>query len=296
MSLIQSIVVPVDFSSPSRAAVARAAMLGKSTGASIHILHATRFPMPVMSAEFAIPGPAYDSIREAGQREVDRVAANLETQGLRVTREVDDSDAVDAIQRAIEQHDADLVVMGTHGQSGFQHFVLGSVAERTIRSATVPVMAVKEDEDLASNPFRRILFATDFSDSAHAAETFAVEFARMLDARIDVIHAFTIPSQYFAPYGITPPDELVSQLRGAAESMLQKSVDGIAKEGIPVESHFSVSLPSEAIPETASKLESDLIVMGTRGNTGLRHVFLGSVAERTLRSAPCSVVVVGAEP
>lgn len=294
MSSIRSIVVAVDFSGPSRAAVKRASALAKQAGAAIHLIHAARLPVPVVSHEFAIPGPAWESVRDDAQKKLERVAAELRKDQIEVSLEVNGEDPADAIRSAAEAHHADLVVMGTHGHRGVEHFILGSVAERVVRTCGVPVMAVKGAADKAADPIERIVVATDYSDHANAAMDYAIDLAKALNARIDLVHAFTLPAHYFTPYGVAPPDGLVNELVASAESMLAERSDSVSRQGVEVESHFVTTAPSSAIAEVASKVDADAIVMGTRGNTGLKHVFLGSVAERTLRVAPCSVIVVGA--
>ncbi len=290
--MIRTIVVPVDFSQPSHAAVRRASSIAERHGAALHLLHAVRCPAPAMSHEFAIPGPEFEKIRDAAQQRVDRIAARLEGHGLRVTREVSEHSTADAIAAAVEHYDAELIVMGTHGHSGFQHFVLGSVAERVVRTSKVPVMAVKEDEERAARPIRRILFATDFSEPAARAREFAVALARDGGAEIRLAHVVPHPTHYLAPYDIAAPEPLADQLHQAAEDKLQREAAAIAEQGVEVSKILADGVPAEAISEAAAKFDADAIVMGTRGNTGLRHVLLGSVAERTLQNARCSVVVV----
>lgn len=292
MSSIQSIVVPVDFSEPSRAALARAAVLAERLDASIHLVHAARFPMPAIAHEFSIPEPAWETVRDAAQQEVDRLAAGLLERGLKVSREVSDRDTVDAIGAAVEKHGAGLIVMGTHGHRGVEHFLLGSVAERVIRTSAVPVMAVKENTDVAGTPIRKIMLATDFSEPSHQARDFAVELAKATDAPIELFHSVAVPTQFFASYDVAPPGDLLDDIRDSAASRLSESAKAIAARGVQVETRLVEGPASEAISDAATKTAADVIVMGTRGNSGLRHVLLGSVAERTLRRAPCSVIAV----
>lgn len=295
MSFIKSIVLPVDFSAPSRAAAARAALLARSLDASLHVVHGAHFPRPEISQEFAIPGLSWEALQEAAHKEVSQVSAGLRERGAEVSEEVSELDPIEAIRRAVDRHDADLVVMGTHGRSGFQHILFGSVAELTVRTSSCPVWTVKEDEDRAGDPIEGILVATDFSDHAAAALDFAIDLARPLGARIELTHVFSIPAHYFTPYGVAPADALVTELIESAKTMLRECAVAISSEGVEVESHFRRAAASVAISELAAEVEADVIVMGTRGNTGLKYVFLGSVAERTLRLAPCSVVTVGTQ-
>ncbi len=292
MSPIQSIVVPVDFSEPSRAALARARGLAGPLDATLHLVHAAHFPTPSLGHEFAIPEPAWEAVRGAANKRVDEMADALEADGLRVTREVSDRNAAEAIERSVRTHSADLVVMGTHGHRGLQHFLLGSVAERVIRTAAVPVMAVPGAAEAADTPLRRILFATDFSPASLGARDFAVSLAGALDAALDIVHVVATPTQFFASYEVAPPAGLIDEIRNNARGRIEETAAWASERGVRAETRLVEGVASEAIVETAVKTEADAIVMGTRGSTGLRHVVLGSVAERTLRRAQCPVVAV----
>ncbi len=295
MPTLRSIVVPVDFSTPAAAAAARAGQLAKQTGARLHVLHAARFPLPDLSHEFAVPPLAWETLRAAAAKEVGRVASKLRALGVEVDEEVSDREPMNAIHRAAEDCDADLVVMGTHGHGGVRRYILGSVAESVIRTSRCPVLAVKENEERAAREIRRLVVATDFSGGAARATDFAVEIARDLGARIDLIHVFSIPAHHFSPYGVAPSDSLVQELLDSARSALARSEESVRSRGVEVESHLLTAAASHAIADFAAERDADAIVMGTRGNTGLRHIFLGSVAERTLRLSPCSVLVVPGE-
>ena len=86
------------------------------------------------------------------------------------------------------------------------------------------------------------------------------------------------------------PEALGRDIRAAAEQQLGVWADKARSEGVETRTSTTPLFPSEAIASTAEEMGADLIVMGTRGLTGLKHVFLGSVAERTLRIAPCPVL------
>ena len=137
----------------------------------------------------------------------------------------------------------------------------------------------------------RILVPVDFSQDSAAAVEQAIEFARVFDAEIDLIHVYQIGT--LMPYDSGAyPEELIESLRNAAMQRIQGIDEEVRAAGIQSRIHLSHDVPSHAIVAAAEELSSDLIVMGTRGLTGLKHVLLGSVAERTVRHAPCSVLTV----
>ncbi len=290
MDAIHSIIVPTDFSAPSRAATERAVVLAKAWDATLHLIHSARVPMPAVHHEFAIPGPEWETVRRAAEKQIDRVCGDLQARGVQVTKAVTRKSAVEAIVSAARDLRPDLVVMGSHGHTGLQHLMLGSVAERTLRAVEVPVMAVKEDEQRASEPIRNIVLATDFSPHAHSAAELAIVFARRFRARVDICHVHAVPRSALMSIEPPPPSDWLDALERSAGERVQKVLDQFRSAGVEAETHLVADTPSLAIPNLAEELEADLIVMGTRGLSGLRHVMLGSVAERTVRLASCSVL------
>ena len=139
---------------------------------------------------------------------------------------------------------------------------------------------------------RKLLVATDFSPSARHAVRAAIEMARRHEAVVHVAHAFDTPIPIFTPYDIALPPAVIEQARTSAEESLRKTRDEVQAAGLEVESHLTEGPAASGITRLAEELGVDLIVIGTRGHTGLKHVMLGSVAERTIRLAPCSVLAV----
>jgi universal stress protein A len=138
----------------------------------------------------------------------------------------------------------------------------------------------------------KVLVATDFSENAQDAVDTAISIAKTFGASLDVVHAFQTPVPIVSPYEVVVPDGFLEQARDAAAQNLKAVVEKISSEGVEVRSHLTEVPAAPAIARIAEENDTDLIVMGTRGNTGLKHVLLGSVAERTIRLAPCSVLTV----
>ena len=139
---------------------------------------------------------------------------------------------------------------------------------------------------------RKILVPLDFSDDSARALEYAKGLARELGASIHLVHSYKINMGSISPYGVVLPEGLERDLQGAAEGRLAECAEKLRSEGLEVETSTTSVFPSEAIARTAESAGADLIVMGTRGLSGLKHVMLGSVAERTLRIAPCPVLTV----
>jgi nucleotide-binding universal stress UspA family protein len=139
---------------------------------------------------------------------------------------------------------------------------------------------------------RKILVAVDFSGYAESVLDVAVEFAGNFNAELHLVHAFDVRIPLVTPYEVAIPTAFIEEAREAAASKLGALIQKAAAEGVQATSHLSEVPAASAIVDLAEELGVDLIIMGTRGHTGLKHVLLGSVAERTLRHAPCSVLTV----
>ncbi|MFQ5418259.1 MAG: universal stress protein [Myxococcota bacterium] len=139
---------------------------------------------------------------------------------------------------------------------------------------------------------RTILVPVDFSPHAAKALDFAVGLAKELGSKLHLMHCYRISASAVSPYGMVFPEGLDRDVRDAAERTIAEWCAKVAAEDVAVDHCITPAYPSEAISDVADEIGADLIVMGTRGLTGLKHVMLGSVAERTLRIAPCPVVTV----
>lgn len=139
---------------------------------------------------------------------------------------------------------------------------------------------------------RSILVPTDFSESASRALEHAVGLAKTFRARIDLLHAYQVPIQIGVGEPVPLPQEFFDQMRERAQRRLDDLAAKLSSDGVEVRTHLALEAASRAIVEAAEQLGVDLIVMGTRGLTGMKHVLLGSVAERTVRLAPCPVMTV----
>jgi nucleotide-binding universal stress UspA family protein len=207
---------------------------------------------------------------------------------------VRDVAAAPALLRYAEEHAIDLIVMGTHGRSGLRRMLLGSVAEEVVRWAPCPVLTVRANgptvDEIAS-----ILVPVDFSESSKAAVRQAVRLARLFGARLDLLHVGeTVPVPAFYDtgfivyeYGPQFAEHALEQLHGLVDDELA----GDPGAALEVRVHVGVGQSPSVIVKEAERLGSGLIVMGTRGLSGLKHLLLGSVAERVLRLARCPVLV-----
>jgi nucleotide-binding universal stress UspA family protein len=140
--------------------------------------------------------------------------------------------------------------------------------------------------------FETILVPVDFSDHSKEALDTAIQVAKLFESTIHLLHCYHIETAGISPYGIVLPSGYYEDIRDAATKRVSDWREMVSKEGIKAESILSADSPSLAINLAAEETNADLIVMGTRGLSGLKHAMLGSVAERVVRLAPCPVLTV----
>ena len=141
-----------------------------------------------------------------------------------------------------------------------------------------------------------ILVATDFSESAVRAVATAADYARHFQAQLTILHAYRVDIPIASPLtggGYVLPDGFFEQLAKEARLRVEKVASEIAAKGVSAVGVAVNRHPASAIVEEAKARKADLIVMGTRGLTGIKHLALGSVADRVVRTAPCPVLTVG---
>jgi nucleotide-binding universal stress UspA family protein len=290
LNSIRKIIVPTDFSDLSAVAARSAASLATPSAASIHLLHVIRLPFLHSTYDLNVPEAVWESLRRGTHERMDETQVELEGLGVTDVHQIvsESLPPAEAIARSAKKLDADLVVMATHGRQGLKHAFAGSVTERTVRTCPAPVLTVK-GSGLSEAPIQRILLATDFSPHAKQALSLACCFAKRFDAHVDVVHVLDESPDYIRVLSA----EIVSfefRVRAMAGEHLEAMGAQVREANLSAETHLCKGRAVEMITSEAERLESDLIVMGTHGHTGFSHATLGSVAERTLRTASCSIL------
>lgn len=139
---------------------------------------------------------------------------------------------------------------------------------------------------------QRFLVPIDFSEYADQALKYALDLAQKLGAHVTLLHVIQTLPFAGAEMGVTLPYDYLQDLEAELTSRMQSYLERVTAAGLQGESVVIHGVPFQSILDTAKEKNSDLIVMGTHGRTGLTHLFLGSVAEKVVRLAPCPVLVV----
>ena len=299
---IRRVLFPTDFSACAEGAYRHAAYLADRFGAELHVLH-------VVEDESA---PERDWPEAAGTGHLKLTMADVcEDLGLPpppadrahdpydlveiVEEEIVGRNAVEAILDYAHDEGVDLVVMGTHGRSGWRRGVLGSVAESVARRAPCPVLTVRPLDAPGERPWppARVLLALGDVpyggfDAVPPAALWAARLAVAYRAPLEVVH-------------VTNPGVRAlggPALAGDEEDRMLQTLDGLVRAlraatdpGLPVSTDVREGFPADEVRAVAESDGVHLLVVGTHGRQGVRRALLGSVAEDLVRTAPCPVLV-----
>lgn len=290
MNRLRSILVGVDFSDCSKAALAQAARLAQWNEARLHVVHVLE---SLVMSELA--DSLKVSVLELHEITVDRAAEKLrdwvKELNLKIepTMSVSIGAPIDVMLSKIHSTQADLLVLGEVGSS-LSGRGAGILAGKCLRKAPCKVMLVNQDHDRA---FRLVLACIDFSESSRAVAMQALHVATADRSQLHFLHLFDPPWRrlsYLRPLPEAAPD-FMAQYRDTLRYKLENFVGGTGGLNVRYDLHESASTGA-GIAEFARLLHADLIVLGTRGQTNLKYVLLGSTAERLLRDVPCSVLAI----
>ena len=297
---IGRILCPTDFSEFSLRALERAVSLARWFEARVTALHVLPRPLvlPVgaIMPDLGVPMDLLRAQRQQGETTLGRWIEPFLGEGVPIETRLVEGDPWREIQAAAEALPADLVIMGTHGRSGFEHLLLGSVTEKVLRRAPCPVLAVGA-KDIASSPgplFHRILCAVDLTAASQATLDFALSLAGENLARVTLLHVVENLLGEVAPelYRRIPDvPSMGHTLVGQAREQLHEA--GRTAHGFcDVSELVETGKAWQAILRVAKERCADLIVMGAHAHGGLERLFFGSTADQVVRQAPCPVLVV----
>ena len=293
---LQTILAATDFSSTADTGVDWAIELAKDHGARIELIHALL--VPSRATDFVPSPPDFtDALQEAASGRLNEINSRVRDSGVEVSSELRLGIPSQVILETAIDKDADLIVVGTRGLSGFRHLLLGSTAERVVQHAHCPVLTVHPGDTDKHRPIETVMVPTDFSRDAETAYFAALTLlGKTRRTKVVLLHVYHLPYEYTA-YGTIPTSlDYFKDVEGAAENRLATLADELCQQGFQVETIAREGFPPEVILAEAEAAGADLIAMGTHGRTGLAHLVLGSTAERVVQRADCPVLTVRSVP
>jgi nucleotide-binding universal stress UspA family protein len=297
------ILVPLDGSPLAEHALACATTLGRGLPAELVLFRAVSIPPDTREI---LDSAGLEAATLTEQLEVEasdylrRIADQLQDAGLGVRQVVRHGPAAEAIVDYAEQTDIQQIVMATHGHTGISHWTHGSVAERVLQSASVPVLLVRAQEgELSASrepmPCRRILVPLDGSDVAEQVLPSATSIAQALRAEMIL---FQVPIVYVSGSLIgewyLPWQGVLRTAEQDAQAYLNRVAYDLKEQGVKVSTAMQIGAVAESIIAYAEANRIDLIAMCTHGRTGLGRWILGSVADRVLRASSIPILLVRA--
>ena len=293
MISISHILCPIDYSEISHHALAQAAAIARWYEARLTVLYV--FPnLPTMDAPLVLN----EGDRERLMSQMREFASGVPSTVALDFRVQEAGFVHEEIVKQIEATQADVLVLGTHGRSGFQRLFLGSVSEKVIRKVTCPTLIVPPrapDADVdAPVQFHRILCPVDFSESSLDALTYAINFAEEADARLTLLHVIELPQALSEEP--TAIDVDMPRIREEAVARARQRLNGLIPEQASTYCTPEVTVVEgrayREILRQAMEGRSDLIVMGVHGRGALDLLVFGSTTHHVIRASTCPVLII----
>ncbi len=291
---INKILWATDGSKVSRDALNWAKLFAKTFGAEIVGIHVLK---PIEKKIYEIAGRRLDlkslMEKESGDwsNQFDQIYRMLKKEKLRFRHSVmEHYKPYEKIIQAADQENASLIVMGKRGLGLKDDASVGSNTLKVLQGSRVPVLAVKGKKAKTLPKIRKILVPLDISEKFSSALDYALSLVEQLGATVTV----TYVEQLFSyPYEF--PITILNEMRDMYDNQLKKKVEEISgqfENKLRIKHKVVEAItPFLGIIRFAERENSDLIIMNTHGRKGLKRLFLGSVAEKVIYEAPCSILV-----
>ncbi len=290
---IERILLATDCSDCARKAEDYGFALAASWRAHLTVMTVLEFP-PGLNPDYPVNQQYLtDRMREASEQ-LAEYKRRIGRTGLDVSTRIATGLPSQEITAAAQGERSDLIVLGTRGKSGLAHVLLGSTAERVIRTGPCPVLAVHSQEASSSGKravrIERILVPVDFSDCSLDALEYAAIVAGQEKASIHLLHVLE-PVSYGLDFTLVHAEERAQQHERLTKR-LQDLSEALSVSGISATARLRGGVPVDSILDELKRSQADMIVMGTHGRRGLSHMMAGSVAESILRLTQCPVLTV----
>jgi nucleotide-binding universal stress UspA family protein len=296
VKIVTHVLLPTDFSPSSAPAFRYAVEWAKVFEAQLTLLHV--HPLhPGLDIDAAVAQKFLDEQRKVAREELENLLAEARKQVPGASMELLAGLPSEYICQVAREKKCDLIIMGTHGWTGFNRVLFGSVAERVIQRAPCPVLSIphREPEDISAMHLlqilpRQVVLPLEFSDCSMDAYEYAVQIAKWFDVPLTLIHAIE-PLSYSLDFTLTHPLQEKTN-RDKVEKRLADLTAVLSEQGLSARYELLDKPTIIGILETSAIQQADLIVMGTHGRKGLTRLVLGSTACKVLEQSPYPVLTV----
>lgn len=294
----KNILCATDFSDFSNQTINYGVGLAKEFGARLIVCHVIDLSSIAIYGEFQLdPVGQQNRIIEDANEQLEALTGDqpVEWEPL-----ITVGKPADEISRAVEEKDIDLVISATRGRSGLKRLILGSVTERLMLTLPCPLLVLRSSEhEFVSAPDRKIklkkiLVGCDFSPDSGQALNHALSLAQEFQAELHLVNVIELPAQPNLLKGETPAtEEIQEDYRNLLSRKLKDMVPEEARNWCTPQTSLLEGRPYEELAKYAESNDIDMIVMGIRGQSLVKTLFLGSTTDRVVRRSPCPVLSVG---
>jgi nucleotide-binding universal stress UspA family protein len=285
--MYEDVLIPFDGSEGAAEVLHHASEIAHWADATINVLYVADTNRDSVTV---VEGQTVDALVQKGEDIVEEATKTLDTLGVPYETDVVQGNPAPTIVEYAERYDQDLVVMPTHGREGLSRYLIGSVSEKVVRLSSVPVLTVRmQPDEQLTFPYENILIPTDGSTAATHAAEHLVGLAATLDATVHVLSI--VDNSTLGP-------DVRSTMTGeeseqAASDAVEAVVSAAETRGVTnTVRHIEHGVPPEEILDCIESNDIHAVGMGTTGRRGTDRILLGSVAEKTVRSAPVPVMTV----
>jgi nucleotide-binding universal stress UspA family protein len=292
------VLVPIDFSRPSLKAIPYALAISRQFGAEVHLLHVTDLTQELPPTLLTLPLVPRAEWNRRFLKRLRAIALKYRTSGKVHVLKPREGVAYEEICATARELKADLIVVATHGYTGYKRMFFGSTAERVVQHSACPVLVVRQHPKQLNGSIdsrthtglrlKKILVPTDFSECSRAGFNYGVQLARDFKAELRVVHVINPHAYPFGDkYAALDATRLIREAAGAAEKQMRSMA---ARANVRCSVRVIHGSPAVEICDAANE-DVDLIVISTHGRTGPWHLLIGSVAEHVVRYAHRPVLV-----
>lgn len=297
----KTILVPLDGSAFSEQSLPLARWIAREMQASVHLVH-VHVPVPpdhfLADAQFGLQGvdlSAVDAQREERHRAyLDKQTAAMAEKGVDVRAVWLEGRFEEQLDAHAREVGADLIVLTTHGRTGFDRFWLGSSTDAIIRTTRTPLLLVHPADDpehVVMPTFENILVPLDGSPESAAVLEPAAWLARAMGARLTLFHSVSSDDLIGGPILPVLVESLPESLERSRQH-LERQAEQLRDSGLEVDVAVAHGqLPARAIKAAADDHEADMVAMSTHGYGGVRRLILGSVTDKVLRTCGLPMLI-----
>lgn len=266
--------MPTDFSDCAMSALKIAAQISDRIGAVISLVHTYQLPVyGFTSGRLMYDGKELGKIRKEIEAELQKIAKMAFIKKYKVERYLLPDYSLEDIMEHKTLKKADLIVMGTHGASGWKEDLVGSNTERIIRRAKCPVLAIRQGDEVRFNP-KEVVFASNFYGEVYEQFDQIQYFASLYNSNLHLV------------YVNTPTDFVTTAY---SESMMKTFREKFKLKNATINIYNDETI-EDGVLNFARKLKANLIAIETHGRTGINHILRGSVAENISNHASLPVL------